>query len=169
MNTDLPYNLRELGRQVLLDYPDINSGGCCVYASLVGLQLEKYGVDPKIIVASLGQVPVTESLRDLKQDRQYLTIDMWNDLDVFFNHVLISFNWKGERYIHDSENTCVWKQDQGYLGDWFFYDGYLTVNEAWRLAASPTGWNNLFPRSEIFYLAQDISRFFEGKIFCKTC
>ena len=51
---DLIESLNTLGQRINRWYPEINHGGCCVYASLIGEELRKRGVEVRVIVAAWG-------------------------------------------------------------------------------------------------------------------
>lgn len=168
MDTNLPKLLERLGYLTNKKHPQLNSGGCCVYASRVAANLKQLKLRPRIIVAGIYQINRNEDIRTLRDGHRHLTLKEWNDRSVFFSHVFVEFSWRDQQWLHDSDNTVIRARDQGYLGNWYFYDGYLTVGEALLLAADAAGWNEQFDRAQVPQVHAGIDRFFKNKIFAKS-
>lgn len=134
-----------MGKAVQDRYPEINDGGCCVYASLVGEHLRIRHVPVKIIVSSEnGKEVDLDEVRHKIYDPGYK--ECWNLHGVNFNHVGIEFEYQGKKYHHDTVQTV---RRQKILMEWPIYRGYLTVQEAKKLAAESSNWNSCFDRSGI--------------------
>ena len=74
--------LRALGKATQDQLPNLNYGGCAVYASHVGRRLAELGIDVWCVYAE----------------------SFWGG---GYSHVLLQFNYKGRTYTHDSDNTTV--------------------------------------------------------------
>ena len=75
--SDIELRLNELGKEVLDRFPEINSGGCCVYAAMIVAALAKHDVRAKGIVASWRAEVVGRSIDKARKCIQKNTITEW--------------------------------------------------------------------------------------------
>lgn len=156
---DLNETLDALGRRINRWYPEINEGGCCVYASLIGEELRKRGIEVRIIVAAWGANKNLDKVRT-KLNNANRKVE-WNDNDVYFNHVGVEFKYKGRTYHYDSDGV---KPKSKKLKSFMVYPGRLSVDEATLLAAEPEGWNDSFERRKIPTLKRHIRSYLAAKL-----
>ena len=156
---DLIESLNTLGQRINRWYPEINEGGCCVYASLIGEELRKRGIEVRIIVAAWGANKNLDKVRPrlMKTDRKV----EWNDNDVYFNHVGVEFRHKGKTFHYDSNGVNPKSKK---LKSYVVYPGRLSVDEAKLLAAEPEGWNDSFGRSKIPSLKRHVRSYLAAKL-----
>ena len=156
---DLIESLNTLGQRINRRYPEINKGGCCVYASLIGEELRKRGIEVRIIVAAWGANKNLDKVRPrlMKTDRKV----EWNDNDVYFNHVGVEFRHKGKTFHYDSDGVNPKSKK---LKSYDVYPGRLSVDEAKLLAAEPEGWNDSFGRSKIPSLKRHVRSYLAAKL-----
>jgi hypothetical protein len=151
---DLIDSLNVLGRRINRWYPEINHGGCCVYASIIGEELRRRNIDVRIIVASYSAKVNLDKVRtklgntNRKED--------WNGRSVYFTHVGVEFVYKGKTFHYDSDGVTRKGKN---LKEWRIYPGRLSVDEAKGLADEPVGWNESFNRNKIPSLRRHVRRF----------
>jgi len=139
--------LSELGKDVKSRWPNINAGGCCVYAAMVATEMDKRRIPVVGIVAST----MVERYNDVVIDRVRDTIkentnEEWNNKRVYFTHVGLEFTLGGKVYHYDTDNLHV---AETCLADMPIYRGRLLLREMNDLAAQPYGWNRTFHREDI--------------------
>jgi len=159
LNMDLHETLNTLGQRINRYYPEINHGGCCVYASLIGEELRKRGIESRVIVAAWGATTNIDKVRPqlMNTDRKV----EWNDNDVYFNHVGVEFKYKGKTFHYDSDGV---KPKSKKLKSYVIYPGRLSVDEAKLLADEPEGWNESFERSKIPALKRHVRSYLAAKM-----
>lgn len=140
--------LDNLGWKAEQQIEDLNSGGCCVYAALVGRRLSELGVPVRGIVAmSDWQEPgnLDEARQNVNDPGDGME---WYDNDVTFTHVGLQFDLDGETYQYDSGGVTKPKR---YLRNshWNLCEGHLTVEEMEQLAERPGNWSSWFNREQI--------------------
>lgn len=148
--------LKTLGTRINRWYPKINFGGCCVYASLVGKELQKRGLDVNIIVAAYDASENIDRARKFVNNNK---MEEWNTHGIWFNHVGLEIRIGDEIYHHDTNQT---KPEGLFLGEWEIYEGRLSVEEAENLASRAEGWNDSFDRRSIPRLRNHIEKFLEA-------
>ncbi len=137
--------LNMLGKEINTSYPRINSGGCCVYASLVAEELIKLGVKVQGIVGywNAKSEPSLDYIRPLIKTG---TLSDWHDNGVNFSHVGLEFIHNGYTRHYDSNGVSFQRKK---LMGFPLYDGRLLPKELRKLAASREGWNPYFNRRDI--------------------
>lgn len=160
--------IKQTGQEVFDQLPDVNTGGCCVYASRMAQALQGFGVSVKCVVSALDDKP-----RDLNKIRAFANprgdYREWKRQGVYFDHVLVEFELAGKRYYHDAENTTAeenLKVRHGYRVEptvrGMICEGWLEIDEALALAAAPAAWNPWFDRRRgIPIIESAISHFVE--------
>ena len=143
--------LNKLGNRINRWYPDVNHGGCCVYASIVGEELRERGIEVRVIVAAWEAKKNIDKAR--KSVNNIHQKNEWNAEDIYFNHVGIEFKYKGRTYHYDTDGV---NPKSKMLGDFNVYPGRLSVDEAKVLADEREGWNDSFNRRSIPKLRKHI-------------
>jgi hypothetical protein len=141
---DLVSQLNSLGMDVNAKYRYLNSGGCAVFAAIVGNELRDMGVKVKVLVCGSGDGESLDAVRgNIKNPNRKRE---WNKNDVFFNHVGLEFFWKRRKYHYDSNGA---NPPVKVLDGYPLYKGRLTVDECIGIAREPSGWNKKFNRRHI--------------------
>lgn len=137
--------LNELGRTTEMRFACINLGGCCVYASIVGSELEQRGIQVRGIVGqggnSIPQVDINYARTRLEGNR----VRHWQKTGVLFHHVALEFCVDGSWKTYDTRGV----KPAGDMGDWNPYPGRLTLKEVKQLADDADDWNSSFDRRSI--------------------
>lgn len=152
--------LDALGRAAETQVDSLNCGGCAVYASMVGRELEKLGIPVRGIVAmEAWEIPNLDKVRKHVEDTG--NISHWNANGVEFNHVGLQFKLGNRWYQYDSSGVTgpkPWLKHEY----WEVCKGSLSMVELENLANSPTGWNEWFNRhTEIPKLKKLTKQFFK--------
>lgn len=143
--------LRKLQDEMIENHPNLNYGGCCVYAALIGEQLEKLGFQVEVVTPT--EYGLYDNAYDARKGvRNVKNVYEWVDNGVSFRHVAVRFKTRaGVVYTYDSERFCKGSSDfglDGYNTDPEFGTG-LTVAEAKAISSKQKGWNRAFNRREI--------------------
>ena len=147
--------LNTLGQRINKSYPNINNGGCCVYAAAVGEELLKRGVNVRTVVANSydASLNINKARKGVNNTNQK---DEWNQAGVYFNHVGVEFKLGGKWFLYDSDGVNPRGKK---LGSYKVHPGFLSVEEAKALAAEAKGWNDSFNRRSIPALKKHIKNF----------
>jgi len=133
--------LKQLGEdaQRLTGYT-LNSGGCCVYAALVGEELEKLGITVEGKVTTRSDLSLDEAKNESTWPNNYN-----------FYHVYLYFTVDGTRYVYDSDNLHEVQEGNGAPDPWQDEpaEGSLSIAEMQALASKASLWNSWFPRRKI--------------------
>jgi hypothetical protein len=146
--------LNTLGNRINRWYPEVNSGGCCVYASMIGEELRKRGIEVRIIVAAYSATKDIDKAR--KRVNNIHQKSEWNAEDIWFNHVGVEFQHEGVWYHYDSDGVNPKSKK---LGSFTVYPGRLSVDEAKVLADEPEGWNWSFDRNKIPAMKRHVKKY----------
>lgn len=140
--------LEDLGEFVSSREPRVNSGGCCVFAACVGSRLASLGIPSWGVVAdSSTKVDIATARRNGNTNgRRLSTPTDWYSVGVGFNHVLLQFAYEDAVWTYDAEHLVQGTPHQDPTLGNPIVPGYLTIAELRRLAATPVGWNSMFPR-----------------------
>jgi hypothetical protein len=148
--------LIKVGNTVQKQYPMINQGGCCIYATAVGKELMFRNVDASLrIVRHYGTAPgktlpcVNQTLKLVREvivndnNRAPKSLD-WNRFGVEFNHVIVEVD--GGKYHHDTSNTRrpVWWGDVEVWDEYPLYRGEMPIYHGVDLVRDKHGWNKTF-------------------------
>lgn len=156
---DLIDTLNKLGDRINRWYPEINRGGCCVYAAMIGKELRARDIEVRVIVAADGASKNLDKVRP-KVCNNWRKAE-WNENDVWFNHVGVEFKHKGRIFHYDSNGV----NPRGKILDGYkIYPGRLSVDEAQLLADEPEGWNTRFNRSKIPNLKRHVRSYLAAKL-----
>jgi hypothetical protein len=140
--------LNKLGKAVNKEYPNVNYGGCCVYAALVAEALLLHKVNVRGIVASreAHYFNIYNSIDDIRPHIKHHTLDRWQDNGVDFSHIGLEFEVNGKRRHYDSNGV---KMARRHFDSMPIYTGRLQVYELVKLAGKAQGWNSCFNRRHI--------------------
>lgn len=145
--------LNDLGKEVLRRYPDINYGGCCVYAAMIVAALHKHKIKAQGIVASWEAESLNNagmSIDAVRGNMVNKTHDEWNSNGVAFSHVGVEFEYKGRvRTVKKHYDTHGVHSAKKVLDNYPIYNGRLTLEELRILAGTKKGWNSCFDRKDI--------------------
>jgi len=144
--------LNQLGNDVMERYPDLNKGGCCVYAAMIVAALKKHDITARGIVASYGaRKPgwLTTDIATINKARKNIqknTLQEWQENGISFAHVGVEFSINGVKKHYDSSGVRAAGRK---LDDMPIYDGRLEYKELRAVAAKKDGWNTSFNRRDI--------------------
>ncbi len=156
---DLVKTLNRLGKDVMQKYPLINYGGCCVYASMVSIELRKKGIAARGIVSSYYAETCDTTIDEARKKVRENNVFEWNSNGINFFHVGLEFDYKGKTRHYDSTGVCVAKKK---LDKMPIYAGRLTHAELKALASKQDGWNSRFDRKNIPALRKLVRSYFEN-------
>jgi hypothetical protein len=149
---DIVAKLNKLGNDVMERYPNINYGGCCVYAAMITAALKKHGIEAKGIVASYGAGKPKWMSKDIatinkaRKNIQKNTIHEWQMNGISFAHVGVEFKIDGKKKHYDSEGV---RPASKVLDKMPIYAGRMEYIELRALAGKKDGWNTSFNRKDI--------------------
>ncbi len=147
--------LRQLGEKITDRFPNINQGGCCVLAVLIGRQLDKH-VPVRIRACNWGAKK--HNVDEIRKNVQPNTASEWEKNGVTLYHVIVEFDYKGKTYHYDSTKLSE-AEDKFYRIP--VYPGHFTIEEAESFADDQYGWNHMFDRSDIPKIKRMINKFFK--------
>jgi hypothetical protein len=151
--------LQSLADDVLEKYPNINSGGCCVFAAHVAQELQHHFKVRIIAFSNNGNKNNIDDIRPLIKKN---VPTEWRDNGCAFNHVVVEImDNKGIVWNYDA---CGIFPDDGSICTFERLQGYLTIKEALELANSKPGWNKVFNRRDIPAIRKLILNHFYGDI-----
>ncbi|MGA8940077.1 MAG: hypothetical protein WB439_13030 [Acidobacteriaceae bacterium] len=127
----LIWRLKRCGRNVARKIPSVNHGGCAVYAAMVASALERAGVSAWGVVMG----PPSGDLDRVRQNGAPGSVQGWNRQGVFFTHILVQFEFRGEVWTHDVGHTLTRFEQQCTAPEHRLLPGRLTVQELRLLAA----------------------------------
>ena len=149
---DIVAKLNKLGNDVMERYPNINRGGCCVYAAMIVAALKKHDIDAKGIVASYGAgkpgwmqkevATITKARKKIQKN----DINEWQSNGISFSHVGVEFKLDSEKKHYDSEGV---RKASKKLDKMPIYAGRMEYLELRALAGKKDGWNTCFNRRDI--------------------
>lgn len=152
--------LNTLGNRINRFYPNVNHGGCCVYASIIGEDLLSRGLKTRVVVANSW-----EAKKNLNKVRKQVNNtnqkEEWNAAGIYFNHVGVEFKLGGKWFLYDSDGV----NPRGpKLGSYKVHPGFISVEEAKALAAEREGWNESFNRRSIPGLRKHVKQFLDTNL-----
>jgi hypothetical protein len=153
---DFLRHLEEFGNRVEALYPDINRGGCCVFASLVGQHLEHF-FPTRVRV---GDNMYNEDINAVRPNIKQNTVKEWNANGVYFGHVILELDVDGKS-IHFDTTGIIDAGPTMTLNCFDIMPGHLSVQEATELAAHQDGWNKSFNRRHIRTIKGMVTKFFK--------
>lgn len=154
MAGDVKDVLARLALSVDRTFPFLNSGGCCVFASIVADELIERGIPCEgLVVDAYNDEPDIEAVRNNVQRN---VPREWNEHGVDFTHVGLDIPGMGKYDSRGFDNP------NSMLKLWPEAKGRLTVQELRELSSVGDGWNRTFDRQQIPTLRRMVKRAFRG-------
>jgi hypothetical protein len=141
---------------------NVNAGGCCVLAGIVGEELEKRGVPTEVIVDHPSWNPACCVDHARENVKNHLDVEEWQDNGISFNHVGLRFQLDGEWYTWDAD--AIWKDREKFgsaLDLCWAAPGAFTVKEAKAFGKNGDQWNESFNRAQIPLMREVVKQVFE--------
>lgn len=144
--------LNQLGKIVKERYPDINCGGCCVYAAMIVDALKKHDIQAKGIVAAFGagkpgwMTSEIATITAVRKKIQKNEIVEWQSNGISFNHVGVEFKIGSVKKHYDTAGV---RKAGKMLDGMPIYTGRMEYVELRALAGKKAGWNESFNRKDI--------------------
>jgi hypothetical protein len=163
-------SLKEVLDKLILkmgDYPLLNHGGCCVFASEVAHLLYEKGY---CVFIRVYDDETNENLNTVRKNKNTLLTkpsklkEYMNKNKIYFGHVLLEVELNGERVLFDSEGYYGFDEveERIYNDGSKIVKGRLTLEEARKIADSKDGWNKKFDRNLIPDIKQNINTILEN-------
>ena len=154
---DIVTAINQLGAEVTRIVPDLNSGGCCVFAAALAEQMTSVGVHDVSVVVVAPDFEFDDDMSSLTDARQKIrerklntfSKKSWNDVGVWFYHVGVRFRHSGALVCCDSSGVSHNPETILQYEHCTLYDGHLSVAEACAIANEDYGWSKLFDRCHI--------------------
>lgn len=159
---NLAASLEKFTSAFFRDNPQINYGGCAVFAAEMGKDLQALGYTTRCIVFGTGggMGTANHNLNDVASKlEQPKSIYDWNDHDVTFYHIMLEAEGNGEHFLVDGEG--VYNPDKTEYNGRGRYDGYVPVDYIAAMAQDASAWNSMFPRNTIPKVRASIKQFVE--------
>lgn len=164
-------SLVKLGEKLEGKFKNINWGGCCVVAALVGKELGKLGLEYKIRVATstISKNTLDELVPMLEIYKEPLErLTQYEKNGVNFWHVFLEVTDSKEHFFWDTgncgNNTSKFSSGREDLADGEFsgvLPGNLPLSEARDFAQEPEAWNKTFNRKQIPKMKKMIKEHFK--------
>lgn len=135
--------LTRLGVRIKENYPNINKGGCCVFASYVAEILYEKGYYVSIRVfdsESTGNINEVRKLKNTIDDKNPMYL--YNEENIYFGHVMLELEVNQTRLLYDTDGF-----DTNTYSDKI--PGRLSLEEARRGSSIKNNWNEAFDRKDI--------------------
>lgn len=133
----------------------INSGGCCVFASLLGDVIRKIYDDVPVRFAVYSFDTANKDINKIRFNVNDNSVREWEQCGLDFYHVLMEFKYKNRWYLCDALDGIDTYAPKSYRNSGKRYKGSLTLTEVKELAAD-TRWNPAFDRRLIPQLEDTI-------------
>lgn len=155
--------LRLLQCKVTNDHPNLNYGGCGIFAYLVGEKLQALGLEVDIVTPLYGGsygIPAVEVRKNVSNVKN---CEEWDNNGLSRNHLAIRFKTSsGQVYTYDSDTLF---RGSGVFGDNLYktdrrFGSGLTVEETKAICKRQKGWNRTFDRKQVPQLKSTINSFF---------
>lgn len=143
----LLHTLRVAGRRAeAIAQGNLNYGGCCVFAVIVGEELRRLSIEPRIVVK--GGFYIAPPSIELDEVRPVITnvedAIEWNRNGVEFGHVGLRFQLdNGITYLYDSTGPA---KEGDHMQLYSLYRGTLSLEDGKLLAGNWHNWNRMFDR-----------------------
>lgn len=156
--------LENLGNEANKQVDNINHGGCCVYASIVGDNLKKFFpfLNVNIKVATdpwfFDSHKNIDDIRNKRQMRQITSVRGWQTVGkIDFGHVFIEICYENTiSFLCDS--TLVERNNNNiFFDNMFIYKGSFSIEEAKKFSNEEDFWNERFNREYITILEDFIN------------
>jgi len=142
-------------------YPNMNRGGCAVFAVHVAKRLQSI-VPVKIKVCNYDYLDLDEIRAQLDNP---LNINRWYSRNVDFVHLVVEFEYQGQLYHYDTDGVRLaeefWEGDK----DFPFATGSFTIEEVTSFTASRFSWNTTFDRKHIPSIKRKVQNLFSRHLY----
>lgn len=138
--------LRAMGDDIQLRFPLINQGGCCVYAALVGRELQRMEIPVRGFVGMLWDFEKSHVDKARRRVSNPGNLIEWINNGVHFHHVGLEIIYDYDDYHVDTDRV---QHAGGRFGDYTVIPGRLTLQEVRSLASATEGWSENFNRKDI--------------------
>ena len=137
--------LRALQDKVETFFPNLNRGGCGVFAAIVGEKLEALGLPVccRILMPHARLANVQEARRNNAAD----LYDWAFHGNIEMHHAILEFEFGGQKWFFDS-GTLTNDPTEFFRPEALVKEP-VTVEEMATMAKSPAGWNLTFNRGDI--------------------
>lgn len=142
--------INKLMQTINSEIPHINCGGCGVFASLLYPFLQELGTKP--IIRLVHRSETNTDLSDIRRQLEDTNSCLDWQQHTWFTHLLIEFTNDGKQYVIDS--TGIFNLDKS---EYYACEGAFSYEEVKYFAASPSGWNTMFPRRTIPVITKKLS------------
>jgi hypothetical protein len=133
-----------LADDVLEKFPDINQGGCCIFAAYVAKQIQQYF---KVRVIAFSE----DGVSDIDRARPHLKSNSnteWKSKGCKFNHLAVEIT-DNKNNIWHYDTSGLFPSDGTICRYYTQLKGALSIDEAIELADNPDGWSSRFNRADI--------------------
>src|SRR5260370_24238676 len=98
--------LDALGRELDRKEPNLNAGGCCLYAAQVARALIEAGIPAwgRALAYEAASGPSVDEVRGSLPSDWHSNLE-WETRGVLFGHVQVQFELDSKRYTNDSHGT----------------------------------------------------------------
>lgn len=139
-------------------HPNMNYGGCAVFAVHMAKRLEKV-VPTRIKLFSWDKWDLDVIRPTLSNP---LDIDEWAKHVECFCHLVVEFDHNGQTYHYDTDGlrlaTTSWRGD-------YLADGHFTIEEVSSFTAAQNLWNSMFDRAQIPAVKRRVKNLFARQIY----
>jgi hypothetical protein len=147
-DTLIKSQLTALASEAKNSVPNINKGGCAIFASIVAKHLSNHGITPFVV---LGEYYDHENLDlDIAQVANVAGSDIskWGQHEVTFAHVALDLKIGKQNYFYDS-NGLLDGNSEVLSGCFLVRNGRLGVPLISSMARNKTIWCDTFNRRDV--------------------
>lgn len=159
----LEQRLRDFTSAFFTENPDINYGGCGVFAAEMGKDLQALGYNTQCTVFTTSLSPTQARKFDLNALRASLIhtdlVEDWEENGINFYHIMLEVEGKGEHFLVDAED--IYPPDKSEYFGAARLGGNIPVDIMEKLANDDSAWNPTFPRRTIPKVRRSIQSFTE--------
>lgn len=141
----LQRKLKVLGEKANAKFPELNAGGCCVFAAAVAKELENLGLEAWVTFPKDND---KEELLRLVEDVKKKKFDGPHEYSINLWHLAVRIRHQDVEYAYDSDGLVENGKRVGNARHIAHRD-CLSSEEAEVLANEVQLWNSFFPRQQI--------------------
>lgn len=145
--------------------PDLNNGGCGVFAALILKELTRIGIKAEVISNTKkgGSAPldIVDKVKTIKKGEK--RCDVWDDYGLDRTHLAVRFKSGGLTYTYDSEALLLGSRKYGLHGHFkcnYAFGKGLNLKQASALARDKGGWNRAFDRAYVPLVRSIVRKYF---------
>lgn len=151
---DLKAVLLSIQHDVAVKIPELNNGGCAVFASIVLKELQKRNIKSEAITSTRKvKTPPTKMVEKVKSSKNgEKRCKVWDNAGLDRQHVAIRFKSGGLTYTYDSEALTLGGKWYGFRNSFkcsYSFGQGLTYKQVAAIARDSTSWNKMFDRKHI--------------------